>query len=137
MKQIRLKEPLNKLENEENEMTTSFIENSNKIVTNRKHTRNYSDVNVDDLIRKTNKTNLNNTISFRTNTLTRRLFRSKNKENIDNDNSKFKRNQSLGNGSFFHKIFNNIFRKKSNLSSFNSVENLYTPPVYAAKSKKN
>lgn len=105
----------------------------------KRHARNYSDANID-MIRKTTKanTNLNPTMSFRTNTLTRRLFRSKNKENIENENTKYKRNQSLGGSgnSFFLKIFNNIFRKKSNMSLLNSVENLYTPPVFPNKTKK-
>ena len=136
LKQIRLNEPAMKHLENEDEMTTSFIEKCSS----KRHTRNHSDVNIDDLIKKTNRshisTNNTNGLSFRANTLTRRLFRSRNKENNDN-NTKFKRNQSLGGNSFFIKIFNNIFKKKSNLSNINSVENLYTPPVFAAKSKKS
>ena len=88
-------------------MTTSFIEKC----TGKRHTRNHSDVNIDDLINKTNRSHItgNNTngLSFRANTLTRRLFRPRNKENNDN-NTKFRRNQSLGGSSFFIKIFNTV-----------------------------
>jgi hypothetical protein len=132
-------------------MTTSFIENSNKITdTVKRHLRNYSDANLDDLMKLKDKNSNNNNNSNKNNinnnnqmtpqrTLSKRLFRSKNKENSENENtgsSKLKRNQSLGNNSIFHKIFNNIFRKKSNLSNGNSVENLFSSPVFSNKSRK-
>jgi hypothetical protein len=150
LKQIRLKESsiTNNREhdtniNENDEInTTSFIENSNA---HRTHVRNYSDANVDDFIKE--KDNHKNNQFFKSNTLSRRLFRNKNKENTnsflnkDNNNNNSdnmyfdnKKNKLLkisftDQQSFFHKLFNNFFKKRSNLSShLQSVENLYTPP---------
>ena len=153
LKQIRIKEGVEKdtqkILNQQNlkssVATTTFIENSTKSnylqVSNKKHTRNFSDVQLQDILNKSTNSNTNSTLSsFKSNTLTRRLFRSKNKENnqIDinlknNQNSNdfsllsSGSNQSSG-GSFFHKLFHSFFKKKSGISHSQSVENLFTPP---------
>lgn len=131
LKQIRLHEANNL---SENDTETSFIEGSNH-----KHSRNYSDTQVDDFSKMnskfSNRTMNRNFMSFRTNALTRRLF-GKNKENAtptfannpysDSDKKKFAKIHYSDQQSFFHKIFNNIFKKRS--ENAGSVENLYTPP---------
>jgi len=132
LKQIRLHEANNV---GENDTETSFIEDSNS-----KHSRNCSDPQVDDFSKMNSKFSTRsmnrNFMSLRTNTLTSRLFK-KNKENAtptfannpysDSDNKKkFAKIHYSGQQSFFHKIFNNIFKKRS--ENVGSVENLYTPP---------
>jgi hypothetical protein len=161
LKQIRLNETL--MSSKElavdvalspNERQTSFIE--------RKHVRNYSDAQLNDIIKKSPPTATpatNNTLSFRSNTLTRRFFKSsKNKENlVDTERpsqyatSKMSNTISSGGGgstsgsgnngnnssnnnnntlSFFHKIYSSIFKKKSsNPTQLQTVEDLFTLPI--------
>jgi hypothetical protein len=108
--------------------------------------KNYSDAHLHDLIKKS--TNNTNTIFFKTNTLTRRLFKPKNhvsgsSNNKENYNSEMEKSHNLkgANGSqsssFFQKLFNSLFKKKANQSQIQSVENLFTPPISLAKLKKN
>lgn len=114
---------------------------------NKKHSRNYSDAHLHELIKKStnNNTNINNTISFKSNTLTRRLFKPKSKDkeaSTNSDNSKSNMSSintsanNANNNSFFHKLFNTIFKKKSTQSQLQSVENLFTSPVSMSKLKK-
>ena len=123
--------------------TTSFIENSKKQVRHyletagRKHSRNLSDVHVEELLNTNSNSVANrsrtnaNFMSLKSNTLTRKLFRTnKDKEAgfLDENNRKLAKISFTDQQSFFHKLFNNIFKKKSNLSHLQSVENLYTAP---------
>jgi hypothetical protein len=118
--------------------------NNNGLKSNNK---NYSDAHLQDLIKKS--TNNNSTIFFKTNTLTRRLFKPKtygsgnnnNKENFNNSDMERSHNLKGANGSqsssFFQKPFNSLFKKKANQSQIQSVENLFTPPISLAKLKKH
>lgn len=158
LKQIRLKEASLKeqVSNSTNEIQQFTIEiNSNNA--SKKHSRNYSDAQLHDLVRKSNNSvggNGSTPIwSIKSNTLTRRLFKSfRHKDNSESINDKVnnsssrvsyncastKHNDQNGqsNNSFFHKIFNSIFKKKSNNSDIQSVENLFTLPI-AVKNNKS
>ena len=132
---------------------TTFIENKPRNTQEnssfKKHSRNFSDAQLQDLINKSNNTS-SNIMSFKSNTLTRRLFRSKNKENNQieinaklNNSSHMSAGSSLNSGgsnsggSFFHKLFNTLFKKKSNTSNLQSVENLFSPPTQPLISASN
>lgn len=160
LKQIRLSEALDKdLIMNPNEQQTSFIEN-------KKHLRNYSDAQLHDLIKKipptpaANLKNSNNLLSFKSNTLSRRFFKPKNKEiagafttdsierpstqqrtkGMSNPNTAINAaniNNNAHTISFFHKIYNSIFKKKSNTTQLQSVENLFTLPITLSRGKKN
>jgi hypothetical protein len=118
--------------------------------------RNNSDAFINELIKKTSSGGVHNTISFKANTLTRRLFKSgpKNKDPhtlsqatiaatstkkpiITTNTVASSSSSSSSSSSFsFVKFFNTLFKKKSNQSHIQSVENLFTPPVSQAKYKK-
>jgi len=130
LKQIRLHEANSICEND---TETSFIDDSNN-----KHSRNYSDTQVDDFSKMNSKFNKRSTnknfMSFKNNTITNRLFR-KNKENAtptytnnpySDSEKKFAKIHYRDQQSFFQRIFNNIFKKRP--ENAGSVENLYTPP---------
>ncbi len=83
----------------------------------------------------------NKFLSFRSNTLSRKFFRPKTNEStspkeFSTQNSysdiekgnKFAKINFSDQQSFFHKVFNNIFKRRSDLSHLGSVENLFTPP---------
>ena len=140
LKQIRLNELAK--QNTIDITTTSFIENSKKQVrhyletTGRKHSRNLSDVHVEELLNTNNsvanrsRTNAN-FMSLKSNTLTRKLFRNnKDKDGFleSENNRKLAKISFTDQQSFFHKLFNNSFKKKSNISHLQSVEKLYTAP---------
>lgn len=153
LKQIRLKEASDKesQRNSTNEIFAFKIENpsGNNSKGGKKHSRNYSDAHLHDLIKKSTSSNNNNgntsngALWFKSNTLTRKFFKSKNKEPNHSENEKNNsksnhnyNNNSTANFSFFHKLFNTIFKKKSNISDTQSVENLFTLPVTLNKFKK-
>lgn len=113
--------------NDSNTKTTSFIENNNKNLT---HNRNYSDADAND---SPFNRNIANYMSLKT----RRFFRARNKDNTLSTTSPYSDNETKkkfakisfnDQQSFFHKVFNNIFRRRSNLDHLNSVENLFTRP---------
>lgn len=90
----------------------------------------------------------NKFMSFRSSTLSRKIFRPKAKENdvpmTDRPQQKqpvspisysdIEKRKKFANinfsdqQSFFHKVFNNLFKRRSDLAHLGSVENLYTPP---------
>ena len=124
----------------------------NDQVTNKNLKRNNSDAFINELIKKTSSGGgVHNTISFKANTLTRRLFKSapKNKDphtfsqTTTTATTSTKKaatsstTSSSSSSSFsFVKFFNTLFKKKSNQSHIQSVENLFTPPVSQVKYKK-
>lgn len=135
LKQIRLCESL---ENEldaaakaANEQETSFT------IGEKKHVRNYSDAQLHDLVKKKTENERPGLLSFRSNTLSRKFFKSsKNREisasttgaastSAESGGGGAKSSQSM---SFFHKIYNSIFKKKSNQNHLRSVENLFSLP---------
>lgn len=156
LKQIRLSESLEReleaaaLAN--NEQETSFMDR-------KKHTRNYSDAHIHDLV-QTNKNGVNNAkpisertnggfLSFKSNTLSRKFFKRRgdqlNAYTTDSIDSRGggggggggmimksrQQNQAGANTiSFFHKIYNSIFKKKSTHSQMQSVENLFSLPPH-------
>ncbi|CAF0842137.1 unnamed protein product [Brachionus calyciflorus] len=143
LKQIRLKEVAEK-ENK-NDSDVQIIISQLQAGHQKKHTRNLSDAQINDIVKKTTNVNNANSAWYKSNTLTRKFFKStKNRELIRTDSEKsknsikvFKSNPSSKtdllsmhtNNSFFQKIFNNIFKKKSSNSDMQSVENLFTMPV--------
>ena len=112
--------------------------------------RNNSDALINEIKKKTSSGAGHNTISFRSNTLTRKLFRSSASEktkdklnstvaeaNKSSNKSTNNKNNSAPHSSFsFVKFFNTLFKKKSHQSHIQSVENLFTPPVAQTKYKK-
>jgi hypothetical protein len=109
--------------------------------------RNNSDAFINEIIKKTSSSGGHNTISFKANTLTRRLFKSSTKKNAESGvgattsassfgaSSSQAKNKTSTTGSAtpssfsFVKFFHSLFKKKSNRSHIQSVENLFTSPV--------
>jgi GTPase SAR1 family protein len=123
------------------------------------HSRNFSDANLHDLVKKSASSGNPNAFSLKTNTLTKKLFRMNKKENDLLDSSSIsssKKNDRVylntkvgvdgvvagtasnnGNYTFFHKLFNTLFKKRAMHANLNSVENLFTLPItFTNKVKK-
>lgn len=141
LKQIRLSESRKQQEpaHEQDEtITTSFMElkkmNGLRFrdlsEPGKNHNRTFSDAHADDLKeRPFNNRNNANFMSLKSNNLTRRLFRSKNKDSevlSKEKETKFSKITFSDQQSFFHKVINNIFKKRADISQLGSVEDLFT-----------
>lgn len=149
LKQIRIKE-LSDKEKKTDDNDIQFVISQLQVERKKNHSRNLSDIQLNEIIKKSPTTN--NSTWFKSNTLTKKFFKSsKNRELLRSDSEKSKnsnrisltkntkKNEYLNNNSFFHKIFNNFFKKKSTSSDNHSVENLFSLPhnVKAPKLKDN
>lgn len=144
LKQIRIKEMADK-ENKTDDSEIQFVINQLQVERNKKHSRNLSDAQLNEIVKKSAKKN--NSTWFKSNTLTKKFFKtSKTRELLRSDSEKSKnstrlilkstnKNEYLNNNSFFHKIFNNFFKKKSTTLDKHSVENLFSLPISLKTSK--
>ena len=123
---------------------------------NKAHSRTFSNVHLTDMVKKSNlivgdggrsNSSVPNTFSFKKSTLTKKLFRfNKNSNKTKEAGVSQSRKTAFGdtkstanttsNYSFFHKLFDTLFKKKSSQTNLQSVENLFTlPGVYASNNK--
>ncbi|RNA03006.1 GTP-binding GEM, partial [Brachionus plicatilis] len=144
LKQIRIKESADK-ENKTDDSDIQFVISQLQAGRNKKHSRNLSDAQLNDIVKKSS----NHSTWFKSNTLTKKFFKTpKNRELLRSDsdksknstrlvlkNTNSKKNEYLNNSSFFHKIFNSFFKKKSTNSDKHSVENLFSLPVNSKTQK--
>lgn len=168
LKQIRLNESLyRELALAPDEKQTSFIETKKKHVRNYSDAQLHDIIKKSNASTATATASTrqqqqqqqpNRYLSFKSNTLTRRFFnKNRNKENLnfsdsEKSSSPYSRPtygatgnsvvaSAAGNNtfSFFHKIYSTIFKKRSNSTQLQSVENLFTLPVPVSlnKSRKN
>ena len=153
LKQIRLYHAANNHGDDGGGFALQQQQKADSNTINKKLKRNNSDAFINEIIKKTSSSGGggggggHNTISFKANTLTRRLFKSSTKKNAESgvgattsassfgaSSSQAKNKASTGGSatpsSFsFVKFFHSLFKKKSNRSHIQSVENLFTPPV--------
>jgi hypothetical protein len=149
LKQIRLSKTLQRELSPQNDLIDASsnqknYDSSSTTKVPKNNSKNYTRSQTEDLntLKKNNDNNNNNNhtnfISFRSNTLSRRLFKSTRKDprssstnsSASNFRSRSPPSQNKDNNSFFHKMIN-VFRKKSSFGNMQSVENLYTPPNYS------
>lgn len=131
---VSINKNTNNTNNNSDIKTTSFIENTNK------HNLHKDCSDADAMENMENRPFNNRNLAHYMSLKTRRLFRAnRNKDNSlstpSNPNySDIETRKKLAKisfseqQSFFHKVFNNIFRRRSNLDHLNSVENLFTRP---------
>jgi GTPase SAR1 family protein len=141
LKQIRLREA------QDRELLRQA--QSGKNTMKKSHSRNFSDANLHDMIKKSAA---GNAFSLKTNTLTKKLFRMNKRENdlLETSSVSSKKNDRVyvntkstldgaptNNVTFFHKLFNTLFKKRAMHANLNSVENLFTLPItFTNKVKK-
>jgi len=151
LKQIRLYHAANNRGDDGGSFALQQQQKPDSNTMSKKLKRNNSDAFINEIIKKTSSSGGgggHNTISFKANTLTRRLFKSSTKKNVESgigatasassfgasSSSQVKNKTSTGGSatpsSFsFVKFFHSLFKKKSNRSHIQSVENLFTSPV--------